>query len=86
MPQARLESNNRHVLNEAFSLPVFQAEDVADYAPILQGFLKFYCLLVKAGKLPSGLDHGDRGVIRLSSGLVRDGIQILFGCHSASFR
>ena len=29
----RLESNNWHVLNEAFSLPVFQAEDVADYAP-----------------------------------------------------
>jgi len=33
MTQQRLESNNWHVLNEAFSLPVFQAEDVADYAP-----------------------------------------------------
>jgi RES domain-containing protein len=33
MTQERLESNNWHVLNEAFSLPVFQAEDVADYAP-----------------------------------------------------
>jgi RES domain-containing protein len=33
MTQQRLEGNNWHVLNEAFSLPVFQAEDVADYAP-----------------------------------------------------
>jgi len=33
MTQQKLESNNWHVLNEAFSLPVFQAEDVADYAP-----------------------------------------------------
>ena len=33
MTQERLESNNWHVLNKAFSLPVFQAEDVADYAP-----------------------------------------------------
>lgn len=33
MTQQRLESNNWHVLNEAFSLPVFQADDVADYAP-----------------------------------------------------
>jgi RES domain-containing protein len=33
MTQQKLESNNWHVLNEAFSLPIFQAEDVADYAP-----------------------------------------------------
>jgi len=33
MTQQKLESNNWHVLNEAFSLPVFQAEDLADYAP-----------------------------------------------------
>jgi hypothetical protein len=31
--QEQLESNNWYVLNEAFSLPVFQAEDLADYAP-----------------------------------------------------
>ncbi len=31
--QEQLEGNNWYVLNEAFSLPVFQAEDVADYAP-----------------------------------------------------
>ena len=31
--QEQLESNSWYVLNEAFSLPVFQAEDVADYAP-----------------------------------------------------
>jgi RES domain-containing protein len=31
--QEQLESNNWYVLNEAFSLPVFQAEDIADYAP-----------------------------------------------------
>ena len=31
--QQKLESNNWHVLNEAFSLPVFPAEDSADYAP-----------------------------------------------------
>ena len=31
--QEQLESNSWYFLNEAFSLPVFQAEDVADYAP-----------------------------------------------------
>jgi hypothetical protein len=31
--QKQLESNNWYVLNEAFSQPVFNAEDVADYAP-----------------------------------------------------
>jgi RES domain-containing protein len=31
--QEQLESNNWYVLNEAFSQPVFNAEDVADYAP-----------------------------------------------------
>lgn len=31
--QEQLESNSWYVLNEAFSLPVFQSEDVADYAP-----------------------------------------------------
>ncbi|WP_433965484.1 RES family NAD+ phosphorylase [Tunturiibacter gelidiferens] len=31
--QEQLESNSWYVLNEAFSMPVFQAEDVADYAP-----------------------------------------------------
>ncbi len=31
--QEQLESNSWYVLNEAFSLPVFQAENVADYAP-----------------------------------------------------
>jgi hypothetical protein len=31
--QEQLEDNSWYVLNEAFSLPVFQAEDVADYAP-----------------------------------------------------
>ena len=31
--QEQLESNSWYVLNEAFSLPVFQAEDIADYAP-----------------------------------------------------
>lgn len=31
--QEQLESNSWYVLNEAFSLPVFQTEDVADYAP-----------------------------------------------------
>jgi hypothetical protein len=33
MTQQKLESNNWYVLNEAFSLPVFPAEDNADYAP-----------------------------------------------------
>jgi RES domain-containing protein len=31
--QERLESNNWYVLNEAFSFPVFEAKDGADYAP-----------------------------------------------------
>jgi hypothetical protein len=31
--QEQLESNSWHVLNEAFSQPVFQSDDVADYAP-----------------------------------------------------
>jgi RES domain-containing protein len=31
--QEQLENNSWYVLNEAFSLPVFQAEDGADYAP-----------------------------------------------------
>ncbi|MBL8209677.1 MAG: RES family NAD+ phosphorylase [Bryobacterales bacterium] len=31
--QDQLENNSWYVLNEAFSLPVFHAEDIADYAP-----------------------------------------------------